>query len=38
MEKRSLGNNTGEQSATNSGRAFFGGGYTHGGSPKSNAI
>ena len=28
----------GEQSATNSSRAFFGGGYTQGGSPNSNAI
>ena len=29
---------TGEQSATSSSRAFFGGGYTSGGNPNSNAI
>ena len=29
---------TGEQSATNSSRAFFGGGYTQSGTPTSNAI
>ena len=29
---------TGEQSATNSSRAFFGGGYTQSGTPSSNAI
>jgi hypothetical protein len=28
----------GEQSATNSGRAFFGGGYTQSGTPNSNAV